>query len=254
MTTFLPPLAIITGGKRRLGAAIAARLAKAGYALALVSHVDKEPDADLMAALAEHACEWACFTADLSDPIHADTLIAQVTTYFGRTADVLVNNAAMFGQDNWEAMSAAMLEAHFRLNLFTPLLLARALVAAAGPNTQPAIINILDQRIVNPHPDQLSYTLSKQALGASVRSMASAFGKRARVNGVAPGLVIATDDYTPEQEGRLATMMPLGKLPSSSGVAQAVLYLAGATEVTGQILYVDGGANLKSFDRDFLYL
>jgi pteridine reductase len=84
--------------------------------------------------------------------------------------------------------------------------------------------------------------------------MATAFGARARVNGVAPGLVISTDDYDAEQERRLAAMMPLGVLPSPSGVADAVLYLAGANDVTGQTIYVDGGANLKSFDRDFMYL
>jgi pteridine reductase len=166
----------------------------------------------------------------------------------------LVNSAAIFGQDDWEGMSASTLDAHFRLNLFTPLLLAQALVKAAGPDRQPAIVNIVDQRVVNPHRDQTSYTLSKQALAASVRTMASSFGQRARVNGVAPGLVIATDDYTPTQEERLADMMPLGALPAPSGVADAVLYLAEAKDVTGQIIFVDGGAHLKSFDRDFMHL
>ena len=71
---------------------------------------------------------------------------------------------------------------------------------------------------------------------------------------VAPGLVISTDDYDAEQEERLASMMPLGALPSPSGVADAVLYLAGAKDVTGQTIFVDGGASLKSFDRDFMYL
>ena len=100
----------------------------------------------------------------------------------------------------------------------------------------------------------MSYTLSKQALTASVRSMAASFAGRARYNGVAPGLVISTDDYTADQEARLAGMMPLGKLPSPSAVADAVVYLAQAQDVTGQIIFVDGGAHLKSFDRDFMHL
>ena len=249
-----PPLAIVTGGKRRLGAAIAARLAQAGYALALVSHVDKEPEAPLTAALKEYDGDWRGFTVDLSDPANPQKLIADVSSHFGRVPDLLVNNAAMFGQDSWTDMSAETLEAHFRLNLFTPVLLAQALVRAAGENAQPTIINILDQRIVNPHGDQLSYTLSKQALAASVRTLAASFGNRARVNGVAPGLVISTDDYTAEQEERLAAMMPLGALPGPSGVAEAVAYLAGAKDVTGQIIFLDGGAHLKSFDRDFMHL
>jgi len=248
------PLAIVTGGKRRLGAEIAARLAKAGYALALVSHLDKAPEPSLLTVMEEYQTDWRPFIHDLSEPAAAGILLDAIVGHFGRAPDLLVNNAAMFGQDGWEEMSAETLDAHFRLNLFTPLLLAQALIKAAGSEQQPAIVNILDQRVVNPHRDQVSYTLSKQALAASVRSMAAALRARARVNGVAPGLVISTDDYDNVQEQRLATMMPLGVLPSPAGVADAVLYLAGAKEVTGQTIFVDGGAHLKSFDRDFFHL
>ncbi len=251
MTT--APLAIVTGGKRRLGAEIAAKLAAAGYALALVSHIDSAPEAALTEALDGNQTQWHAFTFDLSAGDPAE-LIGAVAGHFGRTPDVLVNNAAMFGQDDWQSMTLDTLEAHFRLNLFSPLLLAKALVHAAGAQARPAIVNILDQRIVNPHGDQMSYTLSKQALAASVRSMAAAFAGLARFNGVAPGLVISTDDYTQEQESRLAKMMPLGALPSPSAVADAVVYLANAQDVTGQVIFVDGGAHLKSFDRDFMHL
>ncbi len=247
------PLAIVTGGKRRLGAEIAAKLAAAGYALALVSHMDTPPEAALAAALQANASEWHAFTFDLraGDPAR---LMDMIAGHFGRTPSLLVNNAAIFGQDDWQTMTLETLEAHFRLNMFAPLLLSQALVQIAGPKARPAIVNILDQRIVNPHPDQMSYTLSKQALAASIRSMAASFAGRARYNGVAPGLVIATDDYTAEQEARLAQMMPLGALPSPSAVADAVVYLAQAQDVTGQVIFVDGGAHLKSFDRDFMHL
>ncbi len=252
------PLALITGGMRRLGAIIGIKLTMAGYDLALSSHIqgDMKPalsDA-LSDALAASGGAWHGFVADLSDPAAAPILLEDVTAHFGRVPDLLVNNAAMFGQDRWPEMSAETLEAHFRLNLFSPLLLAKALVAAAGDVARPAIVNILDQRITNPHGDQLSYTLSKQALAASVRSMAAAFGSRARVNGVAPGLVISTEDYDAALEQRLADMMPLGVLPNPASVADAVYYLAGAKDVTGQILFTDGGAHLKSFDRDFMHL
>ena len=247
------PLAIVTGGKRRLGAEIATKLAAAGYAVALVSHLDTPPEAPLAAALKTYQTEWHAFTSDLRTGHPAD-IIGAISAHFGRTPDLLVNNAAMFGQDDWQTMTLETLEAHFRLNLFAPLLLAQALVKAAGAEARPAIVNILDQRIVNPHRDQTSYTLSKQALAASVRSMAASFAGRARYNGVAPGLVISTDDYTDDQEARLADMMPLGKLPSPSAVADAVVYLAQAQDVTGQVIFVDGGAHLKSFDRDFMHL
>ncbi len=248
------PLALVTGGVRRLGAVIAARLAKAGYALALTSHSGGTPDAPLAEALATYGSDWKHFSADLSDRAAPHALVSAVTAHFGRAPDLLVNNAAMFGQDDWMGMDADSLDAHFRLNLFAPLLLAKAVVAAAGETAQPAIVHIVDQRITNPNGDQLSYTLSKQALAASVRSMAAAFAARARVNAVAPGLVIPTGDYSDVQMARLNADMPLGSLPSAQSVAEAVLYLAQAKDTSGQILFADGGAHLKSYARDFLHL
>lgn len=241
------PLALVTGGVRRLGLAIAVRLAAAGYDLALSSHGDGTLESKLPAD-----ARWQHFGADLSDPASAEKLVADVIAHFGRAPDLLVNNAAMFGQDDWQAMDLPSLETHFRLNLFSPLLLAKALVERT--DGQPRIVHILDQRITNPNGDQLSYTLSKQALAASVRSLAVALGERARVNGVAPGLVIPTEDYASEQMEGLARAMPLGVLPDAAGVADAVAYLAEARHVTGQIIFVDGGANLKSFPRDFMHL
>jgi pteridine reductase len=248
------PLALVTGGVRRLGAAIAAPLAEAGYDLALSSHGDGVLEAGLAGAIAAGGVAHQHFAADLGDSEAAAGLVDRVVTHFGRTPDLLVNNAAMFGQDDWAEMDAASLDAHFRLNLFAPLLLSKALVATAGERAQPAIVHIIDQRITNPNGDQLSYTLSKQALAASIRSLAAAFGARARVNGVAPGLVLPTEDYDAGQMERLNAAMPLGALPSAAAVADAVLYLAGAKHTTGQIIFVDGGASLESYSRDFMHL
>ena len=247
-------LALVTGGMRRLGSTIAARLAAAGYDLALSSHSLGQPEPILAQALKTSGVASHHFAADLSDPEQAGTLIGSVCSHFDRPPDLLVNNAAMFGQDDWHSMDTASLTSHFQLNLFTPLLLSKTLVEAAGDALQPAIVHIVDQRIQNPNGDQLSYTLSKQALAQSVRTLAIAFGHRARVNGVAPGLVIPTDDYDDAQMKRLASEMPLGHLPDPANVAEAVLYLAKARDVTGQLLFVDGGANLKSFARDFMHL
>ncbi|NJM50038.1 MAG: SDR family oxidoreductase [Sphingomonadales bacterium] len=248
------PLALITGGMRRVGAFIAMKLARHGYDLALSTHQEGDIKPLLVDTLSKTQVRWHGFVADLSDPAACLPLMDQVAAHFGRMPDLLVNNAAIFGQDDWPSMDAQTLESHFRLNTFAPLLLSKALVAKAEEGKRPAIVHILDQRITNPHGDQISYTLSKQALAVSVRSMASAFGARARVNGVAPGLVISTPDYNRALEARLADMMPLGALAGPEAVADAVHYLAGAGNVTGQIVFVDGGAHLKSFDRDFMYL
>lgn len=241
-------LALVTGGLRRLGAVIAGRLAAAGYDLALASHGSGQPEADLGDA------RWVHFAVDLETRGSSEALIADVIAHFGRAPDLLVNNAARFDQDDIATIDLAALEVHFRLNHHVPLLLAKALVAAAPAELCPCVVNIIDQRVRNPVGDQLSYTLSKQALAEQVRTLALALAPRARVNGVAPGLVIATAEYAADRIDIVRAAMPLGFLPGPSDVADAVLYLAGARSVTGQVVFVDAGAHLKSFDRDFLFL
>ncbi|MEZ5709522.1 MAG: SDR family oxidoreductase [Blastomonas sp.] len=248
------PLALVTGGVRRLGAAIAARLARSGYALALHGHHDTEPDVGLAKVLKDHATQWAGLAADLSDPAAPADLIDRVIAQFGRAPDLLVNNASLFRYDDWTDMTAAGLAEHMQVNALSPVMLARELEARAGPDQQPAIVHIVDQRVRNPNGDQLSYTLAKQALAESIRTLARAFGARARINGVAPGLTIATADYDDAQMERLAGRMPLGRLSAPDEIADAVLYLADAKSVTGQMVFVDGGAHMIGFERDFLFM
>ncbi len=229
-------LALVTGGRRRLGAAIADALAGDGWTVARHSHVDDRSGA---------------FVADLGDPQAPGRLIDAVKARFGQAPSLLVNNAAIFGQDDAVTADADSLAQHHAINAQAPVLLALAL-AKAG--TGGAIVNILDQRLRNPNGDQLSYTLSKAALDGATRTLAVALAPRWRVNAVAPGLTLPTDDYDAAQMARLGGAMPLGLLPTPDAVADAVRYLAGATAVTGQTLFVDGGASLKSFDRDFMHL
>ena len=249
-----PKLALVTGGMHRLGAAIAARLAAAGYALALHKHHASDPEAHLAAALERHGTHWHRFRADLGNVEEVATLIPRIVAHFGRAPDLLVNNAALFAEGSWDAMTATDLARMTGVNHHAPVLLAQALVAASPPTSQPTIVNIVDQRVANPVPDQLAYSLSKGALFQATRTLAAAFGSRARVNAVAPGLTIVTDDYTPGQAERLAARMPLGHLPTPADVADAVLFLAQATATTGQTIFVDGGASITPLGRDFVYL
>ncbi len=247
-------LALVTGGFRRLGGTIAARLANAGWALALHCHKHSEPDADLALALAANGTVWRGFQAELADGASVQALIPAVTAHFGRAPDLLVNSASRFEWDNPESITPQALAGHMAVNLSAPVLLATTLAAHLAPDQSAAIVNILDQRIRQPNADQLSYTLSKQALAGATDTLARALAPRVRVNAVAPGLTIPTDDYLPAQMVRLAAAMPLGLLPEPDDIADAVLWLAEARATTGQTIFVDGGASLKSFDRDFEFL
>jgi pteridine reductase len=221
-------LALVTGGRRRLGAAIADSLEAGGWIVARHSHVDDSNGA---------------FVADLAEADAPQRLIDAIIVRFGTAPTLLVNNA--------RDADAASLAAHHAINAQAPVLLALALVKAGQGGS---IVNILDQRLRNPNGDQLSYTLSKAALDGATRTLAAALAPSWRVNAVAPGLTIPTGDYDTGQMERLAKSMPLGELPTPGAIADAVRYLASASSVTGQTIYVDGGASLKSYDRDFMHL
>ena len=247
-------LALITGGHRRLGGVIAAGFARAGYSLAIHGSHDTRLDSALALTLDENGTEWDGFTADFSDPESAEELVAKVAERFGRPPDILVNSAAIFGQDRLDNVSADDLMQHYAVNCAAPALLTKSFATIPAGVADRCIINILDQRIDHPHADQLAYTLSKSALAGLTRLSAASLAPHIRVNAVAPGLTIATPDYDEAQMERLQSAMPLGRLPLAEQIAEAVLYLAQASAVTGQTLYVDGGAHMRSYDRDFMHM
>ncbi len=244
-------LALVTGGHRRLGATISARLAEHGWVLAIHGAHDAEPDAALERTLTAHATQWHGFVADLADGTAVEGLIPAVFARFGKAPDLLVNNASRFVDDTAATATASELAAHHAVNATAPIALALALHRAGGRGS---VVNIVDQRVRNPVPDQFSYGLSKSALASATRSLAVSLAPNLRVNAVAPGLTLPTPDYDKALMARIASAMPLCRLPSPSDIADAVLFLAGAASTTGQTLFVDGGASLKSFDRDFVFL
>lgn len=249
------PLALVTGGLHRIGAVIAARLAREGYALAIHKRSPGEADAVLADALADTGAPCHRFAADLADRDAVDALVPAVIEKFGRAPTLLVNNASHFVGSDWRSLTGADLAEAMQVNHHAPLMLARAIILAnEASGARPAIVNILDQRVVHPVPDQIAYGLSKQALYAATASLAAIFGGKARFNAVAPGLTLPTADYSAAQMERLGALMPLEALPTPEQVADAVVWLARAKAVTGQTIFVDGGAHLVRFERDFVEL
>jgi NAD(P)-dependent dehydrogenase (short-subunit alcohol dehydrogenase family) len=245
------PLALVTAGTRRVGAAIAAALARGGWRLALHARADATLDPALAAALAETGCPHGAFLADLADP-DAVAGLWQAVTAWGGVPALVVNNASLFGEDDAASATAHAIRAHQSVNCDAPVALTRLLWRDTPEGGQAASVLLLDQRIAHPHGEQFSYTLSKLALAGALPLLARALAPRVRVNAVAPGLTLPTADYAPDQMQRLAKRMPLARLPDPAAVASAILWLAGAGTVTGQTIFVDGGAHLESFDRDFV--
>ncbi len=248
------PLALVTGGWRRIGAAIARALAAAGWDLALHAHSNSTFDPVLQAELEALGAAIFALAGDLADSAVAQCLPGEAAALAGRAPTLLVNCAAVFREDTIMTVNPAALDLHLAVNLEAPVLLTRALAELLGESARASVVHILDQRVLNPVPDQLSYTLSKQALHAAVRTLARSLAPRVRVNAVAPGLTLPTPDYSEAQWQRLTAMMPLERLADPAEIADAVVFLAKARAITGQTIFVDGGAHLESYARDFVYL
>lgn len=234
--------ALVTGAARRIGRGIAERLAAAGYDLALHCSPASRGDADAVAAtIAVSGRRTVAIPADLADP-DAAAVIFEAAAALG-PVDLLVNSAAIFEPD--DALCPDALDRHLAINLAAPLRLAAAFARALPAGREGAIVNIVDQRVLRPLPGFHSYGISKAALWEATRSLALALAPRGiRVNAVAPGPVLPNRHDGEPGFAREAAMLPLGHPVAVEEIAEAVLYLATARSVTGQIVAVDSGQHL----------
>ncbi|MDB5752067.1 MAG: 3-oxoacyl-[acyl-carrier-protein] reductase-like protein [Ramlibacter sp.] len=250
MSAPLPRTVLVTGAARRLGRAIALELAAAGWQVAVHYRGSAAEAQQTAADCARHAPAHA-FAADLADEAATRALLPAVAAHFGGV-DAVVNNASVFAHDSVASFSYAALAAHLAANTAAPIVLAQALhahlKARAGAG---AVVNLLDQKLWNPNPDFLSYTLSKAALEAATTMLAQALAPQLRVVGVAPGLTLTSHMLSQEKFEQLHKLSPLGRSSTPQDVAATVRFALENQSLTGTTLLVDGGQHLMKFDRDF---
>ncbi len=236
---------LVTGGARRVGAAIARRLHAAG-ANVLLHYRDSEADAaKLEAALnALRAKSAAKVKAELLAPIAPRALLSAARDSFGRL-DLLVNNASSFFPVEVGAIEPSHWEELVGSNLRAPMFICQE-AAPELARTQGAIVNIVDIHAERPLKGYAVYSIAKSGLAALTRSLALELAPKVRVNGVAPGAIAWPDDgqFDAAERSRILATTPLGRLGSPEDIAQAVHFLACAPYVTGQIIAVDGGRSL----------
>lgn len=238
--------ALVTGGARRVGAAIVRRLHAAGANVVVHCHRSRDAAGVLAAelnALRPASAVVAC--ADLLDTAALPGLAAQALSAFGRL-DLLVNNASSFYPTPLDGIDESQWADLIGTNLKAPLFLARA-AAPALRERGGAIVNIIDIHAERPMRDHLIYNAAKGGLAALTRALALDLGPQVRVNGVSPGAIVwpeagAWED--PAEREAIVRRTILGRTGEPEDIAGAVLYLAGAPYVTGQILAVDGGRSI----------
>jgi NAD(P)-dependent dehydrogenase (short-subunit alcohol dehydrogenase family) len=235
--------ALITGGARRIGRALVVAAAEAGFDVAI--HVravddDAEAAAGEVRARSRRAALLAC---DLRREAATVALVGEAEAELGPVT-LLVNSASAFEDDAFEHMNRASWDAHFETNLRAPLVLAQAFARRLPGERQGLIVNVLDQRVLNPTPAFFSYSLSKLALWDATRMLALALAPRVRVNGIGPGPTLASIHQDAAAFEAEARSTPLGRRVAPAEIGAALRYLVDAPSVTGQMIAVDAGQHL----------
>src|ERR1041384_4660897 len=238
---------LVTGGAKRVGAAIARRLHRAGANLMLHYRGSEREARGLRAELnAARADSVALVQADLLDLTGLPEIVRNTVGRFERL-DALINNASTFFPTPVGEMTQATWDSLIGANLRAPLFLSQA-AAPHLKKTGGAIVNITDIHVDRPLKNYVIYSIAKAGLAGLTRSLARELAPDVRVNGVAPGAIIWPEGgqhFSPAERARITEQTPLPRTGSPEDVAGAVKYLLlDAPFVTGEILAVDGGRRL----------
>jgi NAD(P)-dependent dehydrogenase (short-subunit alcohol dehydrogenase family) len=254
MSTMTNPenhVALITGGAKRIGAAITRSLAKKGYAVVIHFNSSGDEAEALAASIRAEGHQAATLQADLASPDSVANMMRDAAKIFGPIT-LLVNNASSFLNDTLHSIDVMQWNRQFSINIRAPSILAKDFAAQLPDSMSGSIINIIDQRVWKLTPEFYSYTLSKAALWAATQTMAQTLAPRIRVNGVGPGPTIGNIHDGDAGVNKEAAGTLLEKRVDPEDIADAVLYLASANRVTGQMIAVDSGQHLGWRTPDIL--
>lgn len=233
---------LVTGASRRIGARIAVGLAAAGHDLVLHYHHGSEDAAEVQGRIEQLGRRAIAVQADLSSEQQTAELFRQAQAFQPVTA--LVNNASLFEFDDFASFTRASWERHAAVNVAAPLQLVQLFAAALPAGAEGAIVNVLDQRVVNPAPGFVSYAATRSALWTLTQMMAQSLGPAIRVNAIGPGPTLASVRQTAEDFARQAAGTPLARPVDPEEIVSGILYLLASRSVTGQLLLVDAGQHL----------
>lgn len=235
--------ALITGGAKHLGRAIALAMARAGAKIAFTYHSSADDAEKTLAELKQIGAEATAFECDVRDGQSISRTFAAITGSWERI-DLLVNNAGFYEDVLFPDVTEEQWDNMFAINVRGPFLASKhaipALRAAKG-----RIINIGSLGGEKPWATHAHYCASKAALHMLTKVMAKSLAPEIQVNCVAPGM-LSYDESNPALNHKFAEMTPMRRTGTAADVVSAVMYLCTAPHfLTGQVLIVDGGLGLK---------
>ncbi len=233
--------ALVTGGAVRVGRVIALALAAAGCDVAIGYRSSGAAARATVADLRRLGVRAVALRADLADAGAARGLVRRAAQALGRL-DLLVNSAALFARTPLASVTPAQFDRLMAVNLRGAFFCAQAAARHMGRRGG-RIVNIADVGATRPWPAYLPYNISKAGLLMLTRGLAAALAPRIQVNAVGPGVVLLPEGFPADAGRRLAARIPMGRHGRPEDVAAAVRFFASCPDyITGQILYVDGGA------------
>ncbi len=234
--------ALVTGAGKRLGRAIALRLAREG-ADVVIHYRSSEDEAEATRGeIEELGSEAWTVQADLGEPAQAAELVSRAAAVAGPLG-ILINSASIFDTSSVDDVTFDQVTQNMAVNAWAPLELMRHFAAQDIDEGQ--IVNLLDTRVIGADPAHVAYIISKHALAQFTNLAALEYGPRIAVNAVAPGLVLPPPGKDESYLADLAGNLPLQRHGGAEDVADAAAYLVTARFVTGQVIYVDGGRHLR---------
>ncbi|MEO8667425.1 MAG: SDR family oxidoreductase [Bauldia sp.] len=239
-----PPVAIVTGGARRIGRAVVEDLADNGWAVAIHCHGSRATADEIAAAIARAGGRAAVIPADLSDLSEAVTIVPRTVAALG-VPTLLVNSAGTFDFDEVGKLDTALWHRQMTVNATAPIFLAEAFANALPADATGNVVNIIDQRVWKPTPHYFSYQLSKSSLYVATSVLAQALAPRIRVNAIGPGPVLKSVRQTDADFARQASAVPLGRGPALGEFGRTIRYFVETPSVTGQMIALDGGQHLS---------
>jgi pteridine reductase len=238
------PVALITGGAIRVGAAIVRELATRGYQVAIHANTSLDRAQELVTELTTSGRSATAFGADLRDEDATRAMIDRVRRHFGRL-DALVNSAATWSPTPLEDVMADDVRRFFEVNtLSTFICCQHAGLIMKEQDEGGAIVNIGDWAVERPYRDYSAYFISKSAIPTLTRMFAVELAPKVRVNAVLPGPVLLPESVSAEERRRAISGTLLNRAGKPENIAHAVAALLQNDFITGVCLPVDGGRTL----------
>jgi NAD(P)-dependent dehydrogenase (short-subunit alcohol dehydrogenase family) len=237
-------VALVTGGAIRVGRAIALGLADAGADIVLSYHSSNAAAMETAAVIETRGQEALPVQADVSQVQQVQALISSAIVRFGRL-DLLVNSASVWRRTPWAELDEAAWDQLLDTDLKGAFLCARAAAPHLAAHADGAIVNIVDLSAFVPFPNMLPHSVAKAGLLNMTYALAMELAPAVRVNAVAPGPVLPPPDFDAQQIAATSRRTLLGRWGRPEDVAEAVVFLARASYITGVVLPVDGGERLR---------